>query len=263
MGDEKQGQLKPEELKTFLDLKHDEFNIPDFIPPDPISIPHRFSRKEDIEISGLLTAIISWGRRDLIIRGAGQLMDMMWNTPYDFVMQASEEELENLQNFVYRTFQGVDVYYIVKGLRKVYREMGGLEEVMHMGDEAENTLPAIMQLREAVSSVEEFPQRTFKHLSNTAKGSSAKRINMYLRWMVRKDQRGVDFGIWNNMRPDQLICPLDFHTGNVGRKLGFVTRKANDWKSACELTNALKQFDPQDPVKYDFSLFGLGIYEKF
>ena len=255
--------MSQEDLRVFLDAKHDEFNLPDFIPPDPISIPHRYSRKEDIEIAGLLTAIISWGRRDLIIRGAGKLMELMWNSPYDFVMEAGEEDLEMLQTFVYRTFQGVDSYYIVKGLRKVYRELGGLEEVMKMDADAENTLPAIMQLREAVSSVEGFPQRTFKHLSNPAKGSSAKRINMYLRWMVRKDKRGVDFGIWNNMRMDQLICPLDFHTGNVGRKLGFLTRKANDWKSACQLTDALKKFDPQDPVRYDFSLFGLGIYEKF
>ncbi len=251
------------ELKSFLDRKHDEFNIPDFIAPDPISIPHRFSRKEDIEIAGLLTAIISWGRRDLIIRGAGNLMGMMWNSPYEFVMEAGEEDLENLQNFVYRTFQGVDGYFIVKGLRKVYQEMGGLEEVMRIGEDAENTLPAVMQLRQAVSSVEGFQPRTFKHLSNPEKGSSAKRVNMFLRWMVRKDKRGVDFGIWNNMRMDQLICPLDFHTGNVGRKLGFLSRKANDWKSACELTARLKAFDPVDPVRYDFSLFGLGIYEKF
>lgn len=251
------------ELKSFLDSKHDEFNNQDFIAPDPISIPHRFTRKEDIEIAGLLTAIISWGRRDLIIRGAGNLMEMMWNSPYNFVMEAEEDELENLQNFVYRTFQGVDGYFIVKGLRKVYQEMGGLEEVMRMNEDAENTLTAIMQLRKAVSSVEGFPQRTFKHLSNPEKGSSAKRVNMYLRWMVRKDKRGVDFGIWSNMRMDQLICPLDFHTGNVGRKLGFLTRKANDWKSACQLTDKLKEFDPVDPVRYDFSLFGLGIYEKF
>ncbi len=251
------------ELQLFLDRKHDEFNTVEFITADPISIPHRFSRKEDIEIAGLLTAIISWGRRDLIIRGAGALMEMMWNSPFEFVMEASEEELETLRGFVYRTFQGADGYFIVKGLRRVYREMGGLEEVMRMGEEAENTLPAVMQLRQAVTSVEGFPQRTFKHLSNPDRGSSAKRINMFLRWMVRKDKRGVDFGIWNNMRTDQLICPLDFHTGNVGRKLGFLSRKANDWKSACELTGRLKEFDPVDPVRYDFSLFGLGIYEKF
>ncbi len=252
-----------DKLKTFLDLKHDEFNNPDFIPPDPVSIPHRFSRKEDIEIAGLLTAIISWGRRDLIIRGAGNLMEMMWNSPYEFVMNAEEEELENLQNFVYRTFQGVDGYYIVKGLRRVYREMGGLEEVMRLGEDKTDTLSAVMQLRNAVSSIERFPQRAFKHLSNPEKGSSAKRVNMYLRWMVRKDNRGVDFGIWNNMRMDQLICPLDFHTGNVGRKVGLLKRKGNDWKAALELTEGHRKFDANDPVRYDFSLFGLGIYEKF
>jgi len=255
--------MTPQELKAFLDAKHDEFNVPTFIEPDPISIPHRYTRKEDIEIAGLLTAIISWGRRDLIIRGASQMMSILWDAPYDFVMQAEEEEIKRMQDFVYRTFQGVDGYYIVKGLRKVYQEMGGLEEVMRLSEGATDTQAGVMQLREAIGSVEGFPKRTYKHLSNPAKGSSAKRINMFLRWMVRKDRRGVDFGIWNNMRPDQLICPLDFHTGNVGRKLGMITRKSNDWKAALQLTEGLRKLDPHDPVKYDFSLFGLGIYERF
>lgn len=250
-------------LKAFLDDKHEAYNHPGFIPPDPISIPHRFSRKEDIEIAGLLTAIISWGRRDLILRAAGQLMERMWNAPHDFLLQASEAEIADLQGFVYRTFQGKDACYIVRGLRKVYRELGGLEKVMALPASATDTMGAVMALREAVSSVEDFPDRTFKHLSNPSKGSSAKRVNMFLRWMVRKDRRGVDFGLWSSIRPDQLICPLDLHTGNVGRKLGLLRRKQNDWKAALELTEGLRRLDPADPVKYDFSLFGLGIYESF
>lgn len=255
--------MNPRELKAFLDAKHDEFNVPSFIEPDPISIPHRYTRKEDIEIAGLLTAIISWGRRDLIIRGAEKMMSILWDAPYDFVMEADDAEVERMQTFIYRTFQGVDGIHILKGLQKVYREMGGLEEVMRLPEDATDTKAGVMQLRDAIGSVEGFPQRTYKHLSNPEKGSSAKRVNMFLRWMVRKDGRGVDFGIWNNMRPDQLICPLDFHTGNVGRKLGFITRKSNDWKAALQLTEGLRQLDAKDPVKYDFSLFGLGIYEGF
>lgn len=255
--------LNTSELKDFLEEKFREFNTPNFIPSDPISIPHRFSKKEDIEISGLLTAIISWGRRDLIVRSANALMERMWNAPHDFLMEAGEEEIDALEGFVYRTFQGTDCCFIVRGLRKVYREMGGLEEVMALPEDATDTLEAIMNLRKAVSSVEGFPQRTYKHLSNPAKGSSAKRLNMYLRWMVRSDNRGVDFGLWTCLRPDQLICPLDVHTGNVGRKLGLLKRKGNDWKAALELTAALREMDAEDPVKYDFSLFGLGIYEGF
>ena len=252
-----------QELKQFLDAKYLEYNTPDFIPGDPISIPHRFTKKEDIEIGGLLTAIISWGRREMIIRSATELMERMWNSPHEFVLHSSEAEIDALEGFVYRTFQGTDCCFIVRGLRKVYREMGGLESVMALPPHATDTLPAIMALRAAVSSIPGFPQRTFKHLSNPEKGSSAKRINMYLRWMVRSDRRGVDFGLWKSIRPDQLICPLDVHTGNVGRKVGLLSRKQNDWKSALELTRGLRDMDPDDPVRYDFSLFGLGIFEKF
>jgi len=251
------------QLKELLDAKFLAFNTPEFIPLDPISIPHRYHRKEDIEIAGLLTAIISWGRRDLIVRSAGQLMDRMGESPYEFVVNATEDEIGSLEGFVYRTFQGTDCCFVVKGLQKVYREMGGLEKVMALPDHVTDTMKGIMGLREVVSSVEEFPQRTFKHLSNPSKGSSAKRINMFLRWMVRKDRRGVDFGLWESIRPSQLICPLDVHTGNVGRKLGLLERKQNDWKAALALTNALREMDPDDPVRYDFSLFGLGVFEKF
>lgn len=255
--------MRRDELKAFLEEKYLEYNRPDFIATDPICIPHLFTEKEDIEIAGLLTALIAWGRRDLIIRSARKLMDLMGNAPYVFVMEATEEDLQLLQGFVYRTFQGPDGYAIVKGLRRIYREMGGLEAVMTLQPEHDSTWHAICNLRAAMLGHPGFTARTQKHLANPAKGSSAKRLNMFLRWMVRKDKRGVDFGIWNNMRPDQLICPLDVHTGNVSRKVGLLKRKQNDWKAAMELTAALRDMDPEDPVKYDFSLFGLGIFEGF
>ncbi|MEM1000198.1 MAG: TIGR02757 family protein [Bacteroidota bacterium] len=251
------------ELKSFLDAKYAAFNNRDFIADDPISIPHRYTRKEDIEVAGLLSAVIAWGRRDLIVRAANQLMDLMWDAPFDFVMQAGEAELEATGEFVYRTFQGVDCAGAIRGLRRIYAELGGLERVMAIGPEEDSTFKAIVQLRQAMLDTPGFAPRTQKHFANPAKGSSAKRLNMYLRWMVRKDGRGVDFGLWQGVRPHQLICPLDVHTGNVGRKLGLISRKANDWKSALELTQALRRFDPEDPVKYDFSLFGLGVFEKF
>jgi uncharacterized protein (TIGR02757 family) len=255
--------MKKEELKAFLDAKYLEYNRPDFIDGDPVSIPHRFQRKEDIEIAGLMAALLAWGRRDQIIKAADRLMGLMWDAPFDFVMEAGDDELAGLQNFVYRTFQGEDGEAIVRGLRRIYQEMGGLEEVMSMHPAEKDTWSAIIGLREAMISHPEFPDRTQKHLANPGKGSSAKRLNMYLRWMVRNDGRGVDFGIWKGISPAQLICPLDVHTGNVGRALGLVTRKQNDWKAALELTEGLREMDPKDPTRYDFSLFGLGIFEGF
>ena len=251
------------EIKHLLDQKLLEFNGFGFIGADPVSIPHRYSRKEDIEIAGLLAATISWGRRDLIVRAAGRMMDLLWDAPFDFVMNANERELAPLEHFVYRTFQGPDLRSLVLGLRDIYTEEGGLEQLMRLDSDDQDTLNGIVRLRTKMLSTPTFAARTAKHLADPSAGSSAKRLNMYLRWMVRKDNAGVDFGIWETIRPDQLICPLDVHTGNVGRKLGLLTRKQNDWKAALELTHALRRLDPVDPVKYDFSLFGLGIYEGF
>lgn len=251
------------EIREFLDLKYLEFNRPDFIGTDPICIPHRYHKKEDIEIAGLFAAIIAWGRRDMIIRSGLDLMQRMGEEPYRFVMECSDSEIEDLQGFVYRTFQWLDLKYILLGLRRIYQDLGGLEQVMAASPGASDTMGSILALRSAISSVEGFPQRTFKHLANPAKGSSAKRLNMFLRWMVRKDKSGVDFGLWNSLNSSQLICPLDVHTGNVGRKLGLLRRKQNDWKAALELTAFLRELDSADPVKYDFSLFGLGVFEGF
>lgn len=253
--------MEEEELKAFLEERFLKYNAPDFIEADPISIPHQFSLKEDIEIAGLLSALIAWGRRDLIVRSARALVGRMGESPLDFLLAASDEHLLDFQDFVYRTFQGMDCYFILSGLRKVYAELGGLEQVMRLLPEDQDTRRAIAGLRDAISSVPDFPQRTFKHLANPQTGSSAKRLNMFLRWMVRKDKRGVDFGLWSSIRPDQLICPLDVHTGTVARKLGLLSRKQNDWKAALALTERLRVFDPVDPVKYDFALFGLGVHK--
>ncbi len=250
-------------IKDLLDEKLLAFNRPDFIANDPVAIPHRYTRKEDIEIAGLFAAIIAWGRREMIVRSAHKMMDLMEDDPYNFVMHASETDLDRLEGFVYRTFNSIDFRTLVLGLRRIYKELGGLEHVMQLAENDTDTLNGIVALRTAMMDLPNFTDRSKKHLANPKTGSSAKRLNMYLRWMVRKDGGGVDFGIWNNMKSSQLVCPLDVHTGNVGRKLGLIHRKQNDWKAALELTESLRKMDPDDPVKYDYSLFGLGIFEGF
>ncbi len=253
-------------MNNILDLlnqAYDRYNTPDFIREDPISIPHRFSRKEDIEISGFFAALIAWGRRDIIIRSANTLMDLMDQQPYHFVMEAGEEELERLDAFVHRTFKGEDARALVLSLRQLYAHHGGLEQVFSekIKPSDPHVFHGIVHARAVLSSPTAFPDRTHKHLANPAKGSSAKRINMYLRWMVRDDKRGVDFGLWKSISPSQLLCPLDVHTGKIARRLGLLQRRQNDWKAVLELGEVLSGFCPEDPVKYDFSLFGLGVYD--
>ena len=252
-----------EDLKALLDQAYERYNTPDFIKDDPISIPHSFSQKEDIEIAGFFSALIAWGRRDLIIRSANRLMDLMDRQPWRYVMEADEAELERLDSFVHRTFKGIDARALVLSLREVYAEHGGLEQIFSKNIQAHdpNVMQGLIHARQVLTAHPEFPDRTHKHLANPAKGSSAKRLNMYLRWMVRKDSRGVDFGLWESISPAQLLCPLDVHTGNIARKLGLLKRKQNDWKAVMELNLQLATFCPEDPVKYDFSLFGLGVYD--
>lgn len=253
--------LSRKELFDLLEDSHERFNRPDFIEDDPVGIPHRFDRKEDIEISGFLAALIAWGRREMIIRSTNSLMERMDHAPFDFVMNAGEEELESMNGFVHRTFNQEDAKTLIRSLRHAYEHHGGLEKIFSTGITAESTSvkDAIIHAREILTSTPDFLPRTSKHLANPAKGSSAKRLNMFLRWMARDDRRGVDFGIWKEISPSLLICPLDVHTGNVGRQLGLLNRKQNDWKAALELTESLREFCPEDPVKYDFSLFGLGV----
>jgi uncharacterized protein (TIGR02757 family) len=248
------------ELKDFLDEKYDLYNRPNFIESDPISIPHSFSKKEDIEIIAFLAATIAWGQRVTIINNARKLADIMGNNPHEFVLNADKKDLNKLIDFKHRTFNGIDAVFFIQSLQNIYRNHNGLEAAFCAN--AKSGKEAIINFRETFFSID-HPKRTGKHVSNPASGSSAKRLNMFLRWMVRNDKRGVDFGIWTQLSPALLSCPLDVHTGNVGRKLGLIKRTQNDWKAVDELDSGLRKLDPEDPVKYDFALFGLGVFEGF
>lgn len=248
------------ELREFLNQKADLYNNPNFIETDPIQIPHQFSSKKDIEISGFLTATIAWGNRKMIINNANKMMDIMGNSPYDFVMNYDKSNPQ-IDVFVHRTFNGIDLNYFFLALRHIYEKHGDLEQVF-IPQPQQNLQAKISDFKRIFFEID-HPLRTQKHVSDPMKGSAAKRINMFLRWMVRNDNKGVDFGIWPHISPAQLSCPLDVHSGNVARKLGLLTRKQNDAKALKELGANLLKFDPNDPVKYDFALFGLGVFEKF
>lgn len=250
------------DLKEFLDEKADLFNRPSFIELDPISIPHRYSKKEDIEISGFLAATIAWGNRKMILRNANRMMEILDRSPYEFIMNSSQDEIEMIKSFVHRTFNSVDLVYFLKALQNIYRNKGGIEAIFNMHQAAGSLQPAIHEFHRIFFELP-HERRTEKHVCDPFKGSAAKRINMFLRWMVRKDNAGVDFGIWNSISPSVLSCPLDIHSGNVSRKLGLLKRKQNDAKAVSELDIALRTMDSQDPVKYDFALFGLGVFENF
>ena len=253
--------MNKSELKSFLDFKVEQYNTPQFIESDPIQIPHLFQKKEDIEISGFLTATIAWGNRKSILNNSNRLMDLMDRSPYDFVMKHQESDLDNLEGFVHRTFNSDDLKYFMIALRNIYRNHGGLETVFSANAEENSLQPSIHQFKKIFFELP-HQKRTEKHVSDPLKNSAAKRINMFLRWMVRKDSKGVDFGLWNSLSSAQLSCPLDVHSGNVARKLGLLKRKMNDSKAVAELDSNLRKMDPRDPVKYDFALFGLGVFEK-
>lgn len=248
------------DLKAFLDEKVDYYNRPGFIELDPISIPHRYARKEDIEIAGFLSAMISWGNRTSILNNGRRLMLLMDDQPFHFIKDAGERDLRQFKNFVHRTFNESDLLFFIESLRNIYRYHGGLESAFADGFRGgeKDVYNAIMHFRIVFLSIMHLP-RSEKHIANPSAGSTAKRINMFLRWMVRQDGNGVDFGIWQRILPSQLCCPLDVHSGRVARGLGLLTRSQNDWKSVTELTEKLREFDAEDPVKYDFALFGLGV----
>ncbi|MER3317425.1 MAG: TIGR02757 family protein [Allomuricauda sp.] len=250
------------ELKEFLDAKVLEYNHLKFLEDDPIQIPHRFTQKEDIEISAFLTATIAWGNRKSIINNATRLMGLMGSSPYDFVINHTEDNLEKLSPFVHRTFNGIDLGYFVSSLQNIYKNHGGLETVFTEHQAKDSMQPAISKFKEVFFELP-HQSRTQKHVSDPNKGSAAKRINMFLRWMVRDNNTGVDFGLWKNISPAKLSCPLDVHSGNVARKLKLLKRKQNDAKALQELDKNLRKLDATDPVKYDFALFGLGVFEKF
>jgi uncharacterized protein (TIGR02757 family) len=271
-------------LAEFLDAKTAEYNRPDFIAADPISVPHRYSKLQDIEIAGFLAAIFSWGNRTTIIRKSRELMQLMDDTPYQFIMGHQEKDLKRMLDFRHRTFNATDLLYFIAFLRHHYSRHDSLEDAFLCGKAhspsssaipaplngravpelaAATTSPDLAGFYDYFFSLEDAPPRTRKHIATPEKNSGCKRLNMFLRWMVRKDDRGVDFGIWKRISPSQLICPLDVHVARVARRFGLLTRKTTDWQAALELTDHLRIFDRNDPVKYDFALFGLGVMEKF
>jgi len=250
-------------LHEILENRYLLYHHPNFINNDPISIPHIFRRKEDIEISGFLTAIISWGQRKTIVSNGNKLMQIMDNEPFAFIMNANEKELAKLGGFVHRTFNAIDCLYFIASLQNIYCNHGGLQSVFEKGYSFDNTIKSAIIYFRSVFFKLPYIARTQKHIANVTANSSAKRINMFLRWMVRDDNRLVDFGLWNGIPASALHIPLDVHSGNVARKLGLLTRKQDDWKAVEELTSELCFHDASDPVKYDYALFGMGIFENY
>lgn len=254
--------IEIDQLKEFLDSKVQLYNHPKFIESDPIQVPHQFTDKKDIEIAAFLTATIAWGNRKSIIKNAHKMMTLLELSPYEFIMSHSKNDLKSLDGFVHRTFNNEDLKQFIKSLKHLYKEYGGLESIFLKYAQENSLQNGIHQLKKHFFEIPHL-SRTQKHISDPQKNSAAKRINMFLRWMIRNDQNGVDFGLWNNLSPSQLSCPLDVHSGNVARKLGLLKRSQNDAKAVAELDTALRQLDKKDPVKYDYALFGLGVFESF
>lgn len=255
-----------ENLKDFLDSKLEQYNLSLFINDDPISIPHRFTKKQDIEIAGFFAALLAWGNRKSIINSCNTLLDKMDNQPYQFILQHTETDLKKISGFKYRTFNDTDLFCLVQFLKLHYTKNKSLENAfskwMKAGDET--VKQALSGFHNYVfSNPEYFAERTRKHIATPKKKSACKRLNMFLRWMVREDDKGVDFGIWKSIQSSQLICPLDVHVARVARKLGILQRTQDDWLAAVELTAWLRELDASDPVKYDYALFSLGVTEKF
>lgn len=253
------------ELKKLLDKKVKLFNQPDFIPSDPVCIPHQFSKKQDIEIAGFFASIFAWGQRVTIINKCNELLQRMDNAPYDFVLHHTENDLKQLLGFKHRTFNDTDLLYTIHFFNWWYKQHSSLEQAFSNGiSKKDETIEhGLNQFRTTFFSLDDAPKRTQKHIASPQQKSACKRINMYLRWMVRKDNCGVDFGIWSEIKPSQLVCPLDVHVQRVATKLGLLTRTQSDWEAALELTSNLKMLDKTDPIKYDFALFGMGVLDKF
>ncbi len=249
-------------MKELLESNYLKYNTLDFIETDPIQIPHSFSRPENIEISAFLTATIAWGRRDLIIRSAYKMMQLLDNNPYEFILSATEKDFEYCKQFVYRTFNGEDFVFFLKSLKNIYENHGGLRQVFYSAYRQEHSIKAALSHFRKIFFSIPHEQRTEKHVANVDKNSAAKRLNLFLMWLVRRDNVGVHFGLWNEINPADLLLPLDVHTANMSRALGLLTRKQNDWKAVVEVTENLKKFDPKDPVKYDFAIFGLDLNTK-
>lgn len=251
-------------LKSFLDSKVTQYNQPGFIANDPISIPHLFTKKQDIEIMGFWAATLAWGQRVTIINKCKELISLMDGAPYDFIINHQEPDLKKLLHFKHRTFKDIDTLYFIAFFRRHYERFESLEDAFFQGADVIPVVEnALNHFRTYFFSLDDFPHRTRKHVSSPSQKSTCKRLNMFLRWMVRKDDNGVDFGIWNKIKPGDLIMPCDLHVDRVARQFKLIIRKQTDWQTAVELTERLREFDPLDPVKYDFALFGLGIEERW
>jgi len=257
--------VKFENLKEFLDEKVAEYNQPGFIENDPITIPHQYSKKQDVEISGFVAAVLAWGQRPTIIKKCREFFRMMDNAPHDFVLHHKESDLKPFLDFKHRTFNATDALYFISFFHHHYKQSDTLEDAFlkSADPKAENVYTHLTGFFNHFFSVEDHPKRTYKHIPTPIRKTACKRLNMYLRWMVRDDEHGVDFGLWKGIGQNQLVCPLDMHVDRVARKFGLITRKQTDWQTALELTENLKSLDPVDPVKYDFALFGLGVEEKY
>jgi len=252
-----------QDLKIFLDAKVDQFNRPGFIELDPISIPHQFRKRQDIEIAGFIAAVLAWGQRVTIINKTKDFIERMDNSPHDFLVHHQPGDLRQFKNYKHRTFNEIDALYFIKFLSQYYKKNESLETAFGILPGDEHVGKGLENFHHLFFSLRNFPSRTKKHISTPERRSACKRMSMYLRWMVRSDENGVDFGIWSTISPSQLICPCDLHVERVARKLKLMTRKQVDWQTALELTANLKKLDPLDPVKYDFALFGLCVMEKF
>lgn len=246
-------------IKTLLDEKYFRYRGSIFLEPDPIQVPHQFSQKEDIEIAAFLTAIIAWGQRPTIIRNANRLMEWMDFAPFDFMMHSRKSDLAVFKTFVHRTFNGIDCHYFISRLQRQYQSGNTLEDMFNSDGPMANKLHHFKQQ----FFDGQHPVRTQKHLADPWLNAAAKRLNMFLRWMVRKDPESIDFGLWTLIQPRELMCPLDVHTGRTARALGLLQRKQNDWKAVTELTSALRHLNPDDPVKYDIALFAISALEGF
>lgn len=257
----RKGRIFKDELFELLERKADQYNCPEFIANDPISIPHSFSKPQDIEAAGFFAAILAWGQRVTIVRKCNELMNMMDRSPHEWILHHRERDLKQFLNFRHRTFNPTDALYFIAFLRHFYRRHDSLVHAFYSASAPNTAEACLRRFHNTFFSLPDSPERTRKHISTPERKSTCKRLSMYLRWMVRKDNRGVDFGLWNQISPSDLVCPCDLHVDRVARQYKLITRNATDWQTVLELTTNLKQFDPADPVKYDFALFGLGVME--
>ena len=255
--------LSPQ-LQTWLNEQVERHNQPRFIPDDPISLPHQFSQLQDIEIIGFWVAMLAWGRRTTIINSGKRLIELMDGAPYDFIVNHQEKDRARFESFKHRTFQPLDALYFLEFLQQYYQQHNSLQRAFsrHLSNDQESIEAALIGFHEDFFALPDAPKRTRKHVATPARKSTCKRLCMFLRWMVRRDNKGVDFGLWQDIAPRQLLLPLDVHVERVGRQLGLLTRKQRDWQAVLELTDCFRQLDPEDPVKYDYALFGAGVLEE-